>query len=388
MKSLSGSFRTFAAVILIQFCLFFLNPKLVAIDLFVDSGQKLGETSAWSVSLADLDGDQDLDALIDGRIWLNDSKGFFTVSDNSIGGEYTVLGDLNNDGFIDLVYGNNTYLNDGAWTFLKQEPIFGGSEILSSYLLDLDADDDLDVIAYTENSDRIWYNDGQAHFQDSGKSLGGWGQAMYACGDLNNDGFRDIYASIPHTPPPTMSPMSNKIWLSDGKGDYTSKNHNPNIQSRGVVLADFDKDGDLDLFLGKGNPQPSGSSWSKIFLNDGQGNFTDSGQKINSDYNSPNAVVGDLDNDGDVDLFIINGMPGDNGQPNTIWLNDGAGKFIDSGLRLGKSNSLAVALGDLDADGDLDAFVVNVNLSGKASQKVYINTTINTTDIKNGWREE
>ena len=61
--------------------------------------------------------------------------------------------------------------------------------------------------------------------------------------------------------------------------------------------------------------------------------------------------LGDLDGDGDMDAFEAN----INSQPNKIWLNDGTGMFTDSGQTLGSQSSYCVALGDLDGDGDLDA---------------------------------
>ncbi|WP_339814217.1 VCBS repeat-containing protein [uncultured Imperialibacter sp.] len=83
------------------------------------------------------------------------------------------------------------------------------------------------------------------------------------------------------------------------------------------------------------------------------GFFIDSGQALGSSQ-SQNVALGDLDGDGDLDAFVVNV-----GQPNKIWVNNGDGSFTDSGQLLGTSNSYAVALGDLDSDGDLDAFEVN-----------------------------
>jgi hypothetical protein len=70
-------------------------------------------------------------------------------------------------------------------------------------------------------------------------------------------------------------------------------------------------------------------------------------------------ALGDLDADGDIDAFVAN----NNGQPDTVWLNHGDATFEDSGERLGASYSRRVTLGDLDNDGDLDAFVADANFN-------------------------
>ena len=90
------------------------------------------------------------------------------------------------------------------------------------------------------------------------------------------------------------------------------------------------------------NP-PSGN---KIWLNDGHGVFTDSGQSLGDSATFIDAALGDLDGDGDLDAFVAN----------NVWVNDGSGNFTDSGLILGDSTSSRVALDDLDGDGDLVAW--------------------------------
>jgi hypothetical protein len=82
--------------------------------------------------------------------------------------------------------------------------------------------------------------------------------------------------------------------------------------------------------------------------------FSDSGQNLGISH-SFGVALGDVDGDGDLDAFVANA----NGQANKVWVNDGSGDFSDGYQGLGNSDSRAVALGDVDGDGDLDAFVVN-----------------------------
>ena len=78
--------------------------------------------------------------------------------------------------------------------------------------------------------------------------------------------------------------------------------------------------------------------------------FTDSMQTLGNN-NSLAVALGDLDGDGDLDAMVAN-----YNQPNTVWTNDGTGTFTNSGQTLGISGSNSIALGDLDGDGDLDIF--------------------------------
>ena len=78
-------------------------------------------------------------------------------------------------------------------------------------------------------------------------------------------------------------------------------------------------------------------------------------------------ALGDLDGDGDLDAFV-----GNDKQGNRVWLNDGRGRFSDSGRSLGSSSSRALALGDLDGDGTLDAFAGNGFPIGQANE-VWLN---------------
>ena len=135
--------------------------------------------------------------------------------------------------------------------------------------------------------------------------------------------------------------------------------------SFGAALGDLDGDGDLDAIVANYLNSGDHGEVNTVWLNDGTGQFSDSGQSLG---NSPSRgiALGDLDGDGDLDAFVANNEK----QPNEMWFNDGEGTFSDSGQRLGGSSSHDVVLGDLDGDGDLDGFVVNYG----AANRVWLNT--------------
>ncbi len=228
---------------------------------------------------------------------------------------------------------------------------------------DLDNDGDLDAFIASglpTRSNKVWLNNGIGNFSDSGQTLGTSNSIGLALGDVDGDGDLDAFvanhgaANVGH---------GNKVWLNDGNGNFSDNGQSLGSSfSAAVALGDLDGDGDLDAFVANGF---GGNHPGKVWLNDGNGNFNDSGQNLGSS-NSFEVALGDLDEDGDLDAFVANG----NGQGNKIWLNDGNGNFNDSGQNLGSSNSFEVALGDLDEDGDLDAFVAN---GDNQSNKVWLN---------------
>ena len=93
--------------------------------------------------------------------------------------------------------------------------------------------------------------------------------------------------------------------------------------------------------------------------------FVDNGQWVDA-YASWGVSLGDLDGDGDLDAFVANFT----GQPDRVLLNNGDGTFTDTGWALGNASTAAVSLGDLDGDGDLDAFVASY---GNQGNRVWLN---------------
>ena len=118
--------------------------------------------------------------------------------------------------------------------------------------------------------------------------------------------------------------------------------------SRGSVMGDVDGDGDLDIYVANYNGQ------NNLWINDGNGSFTAS--NIDGDAgDSWGPVMGDVDGDGDLDIYVTNY----NGTQNKLWINDGSGNYAAADISGDTGNSIASVMGDIDGDGDLDIYVTN-----------------------------
>ena len=377
---------------------------------FADSGQRLGRSNkSCDVTLVDIDGNGVLDAYFGGAIWTNNGQGRFTKGTLSFGPDdrQACFADFNGDGLIDVLCNKLIYLNDGHCRFTQTRTVPCDIDMIGVYLADLNNDGAIDIIAGAQHEDRVLLDDGKGNFRNMRRNLGGWGQCRYAVGDVNGDGFTDIYVAIPHTPPPRMVHTPNLIWLGDGKGGFTPQPHDiPGAISRCVVLADFNGDHTPDLFVG--DQGDSGVS-SKVFFNDGKGNFTDSGQDLGAGIND--AKASDFDGDGYLDLVLAQGGVGEIGRtiafwindgrggftdrgsclgatgskegveeigwPITVWITDGRGGFTDRGLRLGNASTFSVELGDLNGDGKTDVIASHaVKLLSTTFADVWLNTSV------------
>ncbi len=183
-----------------------------------------------------------------------------------------------------------------------------------------------------------------------------------AIGDINEDGAEDLIL--------TNLSYSNSLYLNNGKGyfqDVTNEyGFNVNMwRSEGAVLGDVNNDGYLDIF------NTSFFKSNKLFINNHGVSLNDETNKygLHSNGRSISAVFGDVNNDGFLDLYVGNWVKG-----NKLFINNGHGKFIDrtnqsgvGGGNLKETNSIFFA--DLNNDGYLDLFVGN----RAGGDKLYLN---------------
>jgi enediyne biosynthesis protein E4 len=134
----------------------------------------------------------------------------------------------------------------------------------------------------------------------------------------------------------------------------------PTANGSGVAIFDFDNDGKMDLYFATGNRLPLDAATAapnRLYKNMGGGRFADATARSGLGFRGycHGAIAGDIDNDGDQDLFLCN-YGGD-----ALFVNDGTGAFTDvsrsAGITQAETWSSSAAFLDFDNDGDLDLYV-------------------------------
>jgi tetratricopeptide (TPR) repeat protein len=354
----------------------------------------LGNIPSHRVAWGDYDNDGDDDLLVDGnRLFQNSANTFLEVTTKAFGQKIYkanggIWGDYNNDGLPDIFVTtknrNRLLENSGRGYFidvtrkvLPQETP-ANSEAAAWGNLNQDAYPDLYVANYQQPAvERAVCSKDTVLINNSGKIMRPLDQRLVnytteaMCGrgvawaDYDNDGHQDIFVSNYRLDP-------NFLWVNDGEL-LTNRATTTNVaghevngaygNSIGPVFADFNNDGKLDLFVANlAHPRDLAfSDESQLYMND-NGKFADtyqnSGIRYQETYSDP--AVSDIDNDGDLDLYIT--ATYSSGESH-LYLNDGNGRFTDrtwlSGTRL--SDTWGGAFSDFDNDGDMDLVVASKN---------------------------
>ncbi len=181
-----------------------------------------------------------------------------------------------------------------------------------------------------------------------------------AWGDYNGDGYRDLFTVGIRDP--------HHLYRNNGDGSFTDVTDQAGLlDPRGgwaSLFFDYDRDGDPDLFVTRDGWR--GEAPNSLYRNNGDGTFTDVGPEagVTGHLASFTATLGDIDNDGYIDIYVANGVSQANGAPNTLYRNNGDSTFTDIAALAGVANhgrSIGSAFGDYDNDGWLDLFVVNMD---------------------------
>ncbi|MFN0198959.1 MAG: CRTAC1 family protein, partial [Planctomycetaceae bacterium] len=182
--------------------------------------------------------------------------------------------------------------------------------------------------------------------------------------DFDNDGFVDLFSWS------TVQLFRNH---EGTKFDTVPLPEHPKCVSRGACWGDFNGDGFVDLYIGGYEDWDAGITYpDMILMNDKGTGFTLAWSEVR--YRARGVTACDFDRDGDIDIYVSNYRL----QPNILWINDGTGKFTDEAAdhnALGTSpgfdggHSIGAAWGDFDSDGHIDLFVGNfAHVDGRGDQ--------------------
>ncbi len=328
----------------------------------------LPEIVGGGAALADFDGDGDLDAYLVQSGWrLDDSSAART--------------------------GNQLYLNRGDGTFEAANGIGDSGYGMGVTAGDYDGDGDVDLYVTNVGANALLRNDGTGRFEDvavmAGVAHPGWGTAA-AFLDLDTDGDLDLFlvnymnwsldiekecrarGKLTYCSPTAYkSPAVDRLFRNNGDGTFTDVTvaaglNRSSGNGLGLVAADFNNDGHLDLFVA------NDKTLNHLWINEGGLRFTDRagawGCAVDEHGMAKAGMgvgAGDVDDDGDVDVVVVNLE----GETDSFFRNEGryfadATSMIGLGATSGRYTRFGVALVDFDNDGTLDLFEANGKVDG------------------------
>ncbi len=190
-----------------------------------------------------------------------------------------------------------------------------------------------------------------------------WGAAW---GDYDRDGYIDVM-TVGHLLKPHVSIC--QLWHNNGDGTFTDVTTAAGLltldgDAHGPSWADLDNDGDLDLYVAKGRPKDNPMNYNDLWRNNGDGTFTNiavSSGTIGMDCRSRGSYAVDYNNDSNLDIFVASYFRDDFGAPNLLYRNEGNFVFTDvaseAGIARDGLGNRTAAWADYDGDGFIDVFI-------------------------------
>ena len=298
-----------------------------------------------------------------------------------------VNGDSHLDAFITGLTQSGTiiaslYLGDGEGNFTEVSGTsFTGIANGDVEFADFDGDNDPDLLisGNFENtilspSTKLYLNDGSGVFTETSTSLMELSASKVAVADVDGDDDLDILLTGWSVAPGDVLNEESILYLNDGNGSFTEDN---TVSFRGVVngwveFADVDGDEDPDALF-SGSFDGIGIR-TLLFKNNGSGGFTEVGGAFSEGYLNSSFDFADVDNDDDLDLIIL-GSSNFSSLNTDLYLNDGQGVFSKAISPFTQMRYGTVNFSDLDLDGDEDVIITGSDLASgvRAFTGVYYN---------------
>lgn len=235
--------------------------------------------------------------------------------------------------------------------------------------LDNDGFTDLFVLGGGNTPDALYRNNGDGSFTDVASEAGvdeshvGAGVTM---ADYDGDGWLDVYVTS-HGPPEAREPGRHRLWHNNGDGTFTDRAAEADVawttsvsaDGFGAAFSDYDLDGDLDLFVAGWR---RGTDSNRLFRNEGDGTFVDVTEDvgiINENVRGFGPCWTDLDDDRDPDLLLV----ADFGTTQVYINDDGRFREVRDEMNIGlnDSQSMGTTVADMNNDGMLDWYVTAIH---------------------------
>jgi len=329
---------------------------------------------------------------VSAQLYLNDGMGNFTVMDNFPFDEFKkgtgAFIDINDDGIKDLLiigsklvnsWINKAYIytNDGNGNLTETDSFaFDQSAfIVSLELLDLNGDG-LEDMFITENKSpvlsetRLYINNGNGNFVDRNRlPIGEVGYSNMAFADVNGDEHEDVIITGRNR----LGLRTVRLYINNGNGSFIEKTDVPfhQVERGGIAFSDIDEDGDEDVLIS--GITPDGIRLTNLYLNDGDGNFTEEQETpfVNLAYGA--AIFSDLNGDSHEDLLIAGQTDG--GERITrMYTNDGNGHFTEqTNTPFAGVFMCSIEVADVNGDDAQDVLITGRSQSSGSIARLYTN---------------